>query len=101
MANFTRPGAYSNATLGSDSANADGSGRPPFRPGGIFGDDDLGPSTRVAVWLLVGSSAVFLGLRLYCKLIRHRRLHWDDWVLTAAWVCHSISNGPDDVEDKD
>jgi hypothetical protein len=31
-------------------------------------------------------SAVFLGLRLYCKIVRHRGFWWDDHVLIAAWV---------------
>ncbi len=49
--------------------------------------DDLGPSMRVAVWILVSAATVFLTLRLYCKYLRHRRLHLDDWFLIAAWVC--------------
>lgn len=34
-------------------------------------------------------SAVFLGLRLYCKVVRHRGFWWDDYVLIAAWVSFS------------
>ena len=49
--------------------------------------DDLGPSMLVAVWILASVSTVFFALRLYCKFIRHRRLHLDDWFLIAAWVC--------------
>ena len=49
--------------------------------------DDLGPTTRVSVWLLVGAALVFLVLRVYCKIVRHRRLHADDGFLIAAWVC--------------
>lgn len=31
-------------------------------------------------------SGIFLGLRLYCKLVRRRSFWWDDHVLIAAWV---------------
>jgi hypothetical protein len=31
-------------------------------------------------------SAAFLGLRIYCKFLRHRSLWWDDHILIAAWV---------------
>jgi hypothetical protein len=48
--------------------------------------DDLGPTTRISLWLLVGAALVFLALRVYCKIVRHRRLHADDNFLIAAWV---------------
>ncbi|CAG1995436.1 unnamed protein product [Fusarium graminearum] len=32
-------------------------------------------------------SGIFLGLRLYCKLVRRRGFWWDDHVLIAAWIC--------------
>lgn len=35
-------------------------------------------------------SAIFLGLRLYCKVIRRRGFWWDDYVLIAAWVSFHI-----------
>lgn len=53
--------------------------------------DDLGPTTRVSVWLLVGAALIFLALRVYCKIVRHRRLHADDYFLIAAWVCGEAS----------
>ncbi|KAI6753954.1 hypothetical protein HG530_013130 [Fusarium avenaceum] len=37
-------------------------------------------------------SAIFLGLRLYCKVIRRRGFWWDDYVLIAAWICFAISS---------
>jgi hypothetical protein len=40
-----------------------------------------------ATWLLTVFSAIFLGLRVYCKLFRGRRLWWDDHFLIASWVC--------------
>ncbi|KAK3358706.1 hypothetical protein B0T25DRAFT_563784 [Lasiosphaeria hispida] len=49
-------------------------------------DDDLGPTTRVSVWILVGASLLFLLMRLYCKAARHRRFHADDYFAIAAWL---------------
>ena len=41
--------------------------------------------TNVAIWVLVGSSAAFLAVRLWCR--RHlAQLWWDDYVLATAWV---------------
>ncbi len=51
--------------------------------------DDLGPSLRTAVWLMTGLSLAFLSTRLYCKLLRHRKIHFDDMVLIASWVSSS------------
>lgn len=47
---------------------------------------DLGPTTRASIWILVCASLVFLLMRLYCKAIRHRKFHADDWFAIAAWV---------------
>ncbi|KAK3934750.1 hypothetical protein QBC46DRAFT_462456 [Diplogelasinospora grovesii] len=48
--------------------------------------DDLGPTTWVSVWVLAGASLLFILLRLYCKFVRHRRFHADDYFAIAAWV---------------
>ena len=48
--------------------------------------DDLGPQLNYTIWLLTMLAAGFLGLRVYCKLIRHRGLWWDDHVLIVSWV---------------
>jgi hypothetical protein len=47
-----------------------------------------GPYLLRVVWALAGLSTLFLGLRVYCKLSRSRRLWWDDHILIAAWVSH-------------
>lgn len=52
----------------------------------VVAGSDLGPSLRVATWVLVALSCVFLNTRLYCKWRRHRTLHLDDYVLVASWV---------------
>lgn len=37
-------------------------------------------------WSLVCLSGIFLGLRFYCKVHRHKKLWWDDWSLLFSWV---------------
>lgn len=39
-----------------------------------------------SIWALTIVSAIFLGLRVYCKLTRHRALWWDDYFLIFSWV---------------
>jgi hypothetical protein len=47
---------------------------------------DYGQETNTIVWMLTALAAVFLGLRVFCKFLRHRGLWWDDHILIAAWV---------------
>ncbi|KAH8890712.1 hypothetical protein GQ53DRAFT_824435 [Thozetella sp. PMI_491] len=53
--------------------------------------DDLGFTLNCAVWALAGASVLFLGLRIYAKLWRGRRLWWDDYILIAGWLALAIS----------
>ncbi|KAK4128873.1 hypothetical protein N657DRAFT_560674 [Parathielavia appendiculata] len=53
--------------------------------------DDLGPKVEIVSWLLIGLSAVFLGLRVFCKFRTHRALWWDDHVLIVSWVFQLIA----------
>ncbi|KAK0703955.1 hypothetical protein B0T26DRAFT_657548 [Lasiosphaeria miniovina] len=53
--------------------------------------NDLGPELNAIFWLLTSLSLAFVGLRIYCKLSRGRRLWWDDYMLIASWVCVSAS----------
>ncbi|AEO65204.1 uncharacterized protein THITE_162022 [Thermothielavioides terrestris NRRL 8126] len=45
-----------------------------------------GPKVNIVIWLLMALSAVFLGLRVFCKLATHRRLWWDDHILIVGWT---------------
>jgi len=77
---------------------------PPVTPEqfALLPHDDQGPHLLAAAWALTGLSALFLGTRLYCKLCRGtahggrrgglRGLWWDDYILTAAWVCLAVSS---------
>lgn len=47
---------------------------------------DFGPTVIAICIALTVVSAIFLGLRMYCKIIRGRRFWWDDYILIAAWV---------------
>ncbi|KAK0619647.1 hypothetical protein B0T14DRAFT_496339 [Immersiella caudata] len=56
-----------------------------FNGGRRLPDDDLGPITRISIWILVSAAFLFLLLRLFCKIQRHGRFHWDDYFAIAAW----------------
>jgi hypothetical protein len=47
---------------------------------------DYGPQINTTIWFLTAVSAIFLGLRLYCKIWRNRSIWWDDGMLVLAWV---------------
>ncbi|KAI1755143.1 hypothetical protein F4782DRAFT_435552 [Xylaria castorea] len=42
-------------------------------------------------WTLTALAAVFLGLRVYCKLYRGRGLWWDDYILISAFISNLIA----------
>ncbi|KAK9419907.1 hypothetical protein SUNI508_06913 [Seiridium unicorne] len=54
-------------------------------------DDNRGPRLLASCWSLVGASAIFLSLRVYCKLWRGRGLWWDDHLMVVAWVALAIA----------
>ncbi|KLU89854.1 hypothetical protein MAPG_08823 [Magnaporthiopsis poae ATCC 64411] len=45
------------------------------------------PELLAVIWVLTASAALFLGLRLYCRLLKSRRIFSEDWVLVASFVC--------------
>ncbi|KAJ2907128.1 hypothetical protein MKZ38_007643 [Zalerion maritima] len=55
--------------------------------------DDHGNRVQFALWFTVSISAVFVGLRVYCKRITKRRLWWDDYLLVGSWICLVIYSG--------
>lgn len=70
-----------------DSATLEGCSEPALLPT----EEDYGPHLNRTIWILTTLSALFLGLRLYCKHWRCRSLWWDDYVLVASWVSSSPS----------
>lgn len=45
----------------------------------------VGPMILAVCWSMTGVAALFLGMRVYVKLITQRRLWWDDHLLVASW----------------
>ncbi|KAJ0143629.1 hypothetical protein CTA2_1251 [Colletotrichum tanaceti] len=54
--------------------------------------ENYGPTINAVVWSQVVLSALFLGLRVYCKFKKRRGLWWDDHVLIASWVTLLIAS---------
>ncbi|KAK3933797.1 hypothetical protein QBC46DRAFT_401243 [Diplogelasinospora grovesii] len=48
--------------------------------------DSRGPTVLATIWTFGSVSGIFLGLRVYCKIWRQRRLWWDDYILIASWI---------------
>ncbi len=59
-------------------------------PGDGLPHDSAAMHLNTTIWVLVGFSAFFLVLRLYCKFLRHRGFWWDDYILIGAWVRETI-----------
>lgn len=65
-----------------------------FTPARISNEDDqlatmtayFGTVLNAANWSLTALAALFLSLRVYCKISRSRGLWWDDYILIAAFV---------------
>lgn len=54
--------------------------------------DDYSLQLAFSIWILALLSGTALGLRIWCKHIRQKKLWWDDHFLIASWVrcsCHS------------
>ncbi|KAK3293048.1 uncharacterized protein B0H64DRAFT_376020 [Chaetomium fimeti] len=52
---------------------------------------NLGPYLNRVIWSLAVLSTLFLGLRVYTKLLRRRHLWWDDHFLIASWIALVVS----------
>lgn len=83
----------SNGPVGSPS-NSNSAG-PVAAPGATtFTPDQLallphnnaGPKLTGLMWAMCAVAAVFIALRIYCKISRGNKLWWDDHVLIASWV---------------
>ncbi|KAK3395248.1 hypothetical protein B0H63DRAFT_387575 [Podospora didyma] len=49
-------------------------------------NEDFSVLLNTTIWILAGVSGLFLGLRLWAKTHRGKKLWWDDYFLTASWV---------------
>ncbi|KLU89502.1 hypothetical protein MAPG_08473 [Magnaporthiopsis poae ATCC 64411] len=68
-----------------------GSVAPPgFPPGfnpALLPHDDKGGEVKATVWILLAVTTVFFALRIYCRILKSRRLLWEDWVLFLSYLC--------------
>ncbi|KAJ5875716.1 uncharacterized protein N7473_013063 [Penicillium subrubescens] len=53
--------------------------------------DDRGPRLVASCWSLTAAAAIFLAMRVYCKIWRGRGLWWDDHLLIISWVSLAIA----------
>lgn len=53
--------------------------------------DDRSGRLLASCWSLVGASAVFLSLRIYCKLWRGKGLWWDDHTMIISWFSLTVA----------
>ncbi|KAI0121142.1 hypothetical protein BJ170DRAFT_146549 [Xylariales sp. AK1849] len=47
---------------------------------------DIGPRVDGITWTLTVISGLFLGTRLYVKVVHHRSIWFDDYFLLASWI---------------
>ncbi len=52
--------------------------------------DNGGPKLLASIWTLGFIATVFLGLRVYCRLLRRQHLWWDDGILIGSWVRYTL-----------
>ncbi|KAI5925152.1 hypothetical protein F4810DRAFT_700311 [Camillea tinctor] len=52
----------------------------------ISKSSDIIRRTNSSIWVLIALATIFLGLRVFCKIRRHKGLWWDDWVLFPSWL---------------
>jgi len=64
-------------------------GLPPPEVLAALPHDNAAARLNIAIWILNAASLVFVGLRVYCKSFRSRKLWWDDWILVLSWVGRS------------
>ncbi|KAK4459908.1 hypothetical protein QBC42DRAFT_112104 [Cladorrhinum samala] len=50
-----------------------------------------GVTIYAVFWPLTAGATLFLGLRLYAKILRRRQLWWDDYFIIIAWVLLLLS----------
>ncbi|KAI1502678.1 hypothetical protein F5X99DRAFT_149134 [Biscogniauxia marginata] len=72
--------------------SAQGPGRADSAMGDINNHRDPTLMLNVSSWALTSLAIVFLGLRLWCRLFRHKGLWWDDGLLIASLVALMVAS---------
>jgi hypothetical protein len=80
---ISAPGTTQNGPVGTGPLDYCARRLAGFETGAI---PNIGPGSAAAIWSLVAFSAVFIALRIYCKIWRSRGIWWDDLVLILSWV---------------
>ncbi|KAL8407727.1 hypothetical protein RB594_006532 [Gaeumannomyces avenae] len=63
---------------------------PGFPPGfdpALLPHDDKGAELKAAVWVLFALATIFFALRICCRILKSRRLLYEDWVLFLSYIC--------------
>ncbi|KAI8297734.1 hypothetical protein K4K59_003224 [Colletotrichum sp. SAR11_240] len=50
------------------------------------GDPSVATMVLSSAWTMASVSTIFLGLRLYCRAARTRKMWWDDYLLLIGWM---------------
>ncbi|TEA11970.1 hypothetical protein C8034_v007095 [Colletotrichum sidae] len=50
------------------------------------GDPSLATMVLGSAWTMFGVATIFLGLRIYCRAVRTRKMWWDDYLLLVGWL---------------
>ncbi|KAK4657502.1 hypothetical protein QC762_214150 [Podospora pseudocomata] len=74
-----------------DGGNAMGPPMIDYGDPALLSHDNAGPQLLAVGWSLWCAAGLFLGTRVYCKLIGSRRLWWDDHFLIASQVIHLVA----------
>ncbi|KAK3385475.1 hypothetical protein B0H63DRAFT_543818 [Podospora didyma] len=53
--------------------------------------ENYAPHLNATVWFLTAISAIFLGLRVFVKVWRKRRVRCDDCILVLGWIALAVS----------
>ena len=51
-----------------------------------YPDNNKGPKLLQTIWILRSISTIVVGLRIYTKIRKTRRLYWDDALMVLALV---------------
>lgn len=90
-----QPGpAESRAPPTGNTPTPGGLGTPPgLQPGfdpALLPHENKGAELKATVWTVLALATVFFALRIYCRLLKNRRLLYEDWVLFLSYLCLTV-----------
>ena len=63
-----------------------------------YPDNNKGPKLLQTIWILSCISTIVVGLRIYTKIRKTRRLYWDDALMVLALVSEELDGLKHDVD---